>query len=67
LLTIDGHLALYEKADPATDAIGQLEMAEFHESVSGLAGDEREVFESVLYQGMTQAEVAKLLEVSKGR
>ena len=56
---------LFEKADPATDAIGQLEMAEFHESVGGLADEEREVFELIFYQGMTQAEVANLLEVSE--
>ena len=56
---------LYEKADPATDVICQLEMAEFHESVGGLAGEEREVFELIYYQGLTHAEVANLLEVSE--
>jgi RNA polymerase sigma factor (sigma-70 family) len=56
---------LYEMADPATDVIGQVEMAEFHESVGSLANEEREVFELIFYQGMTQSEVAILLDVSE--
>jgi len=56
---------LHENADPATDVVGQLEMAEFHESVDRLADEEREVFELIFYQGMTQAEVAHLVEVSE--
>ena len=56
---------LYEQADPATDVVGQMEMTEFHEGVGGLSGEEREVFELIFYQGLTQAEAAKLLEVSE--
>ena len=56
---------LYEAADPATDVVCQVEMAEFHEGVGRLAGEEREVFELIFYQGMTQAEVAHLLDVSE--
>lgn len=62
----DGNASpLYEKADPATDVIGQLEMTEVHESVGRLVGEEREVFELIFYQGLTQAEVANLLKVSE--
>ncbi len=56
---------VYERADPATDVFGQLEMAEFHEQVDSLPADEREVFELIFYQDMTQAEVAALLKVSE--
>lgn len=56
---------LHEKADPATDVGGQLEMAEFHESVGSLTDEEREVFELIFYQGMTQVEVAHLLDASE--
>ena len=48
----------YEAADPATDALDQFEMAEFHEAVGKLPDEEREVFELIFYQGMNQAEVA---------
>ena len=56
---------LYDGVDPATDVVGQLEMVEFHERVSRLGDEEREVFELIFYQGMTQAEVANLLDVSE--
>ncbi|WP_417385382.1 RNA polymerase sigma factor [Gimesia sp.] len=56
---------LYDQADPATDVYGQLEMVDFHESVGRLADEEREVFELIFYQGMSQAEVANLLKVSE--
>lgn len=55
----------HEPVDPATDVVGQLEMTAFHESVDKLAEEEREVFELLYYQGMTQAEVAHVLEVSE--
>ena len=55
---------LYEPADSATDAVGQTDMAEFHEHVGRLADAEREVFELIFYEGMTQLEVASLLGVS---
>ena len=56
---------LYEVADPATDVNDQLAMAEFHAKVGGLPDEEREVFELIFYQGMTQTEVASLLDVSE--
>jgi RNA polymerase sigma-70 factor (ECF subfamily) len=38
--------------------------AEFHEQITALPQEEREVFELVWYQGLTQAEIADLLGVS---
>jgi RNA polymerase sigma-70 factor (ECF subfamily) len=55
----------YEAADPATDPQDQFEMAEFHECVGKLLDEEREVFELIFYQGMSQTEVARLKEVSE--
>lgn len=52
----------YEKADPVSDVLSQLE---FHESVDSLEDDDRQVFELIFYQGMTQIEAAKELEVSE--
>lgn len=54
-----------EAVDPATDVVGQLEMVEFHESVNLLGPEHREVFELIFYKGLTQVEVASLLEVSE--
>ena len=55
----------YEGIDQATGAQGQLEMTEFHKSVDKLDQELREVFELTFYQGLTRAEVAKLLNVSE--
>ena len=52
----------YEKADPVSDVLSHLE---FHESVDSLEDDDRQVFELIFYQGMTQIEAAKELEVSE--
>lgn len=56
---------LHENVDAATNIFDQLEMAEFHERVGKLADEEREVFELIFYQGMTQVGVANLLKVSE--
>ena len=62
----DGNAApQYEKVDPATDAMGQLEMTEFHESVGKLTDEELEVFQKIFYLDMSQAEVAIELGVSE--
>ncbi|QDT64772.1 RNA polymerase sigma factor [Calycomorphotria hydatis] len=62
----DGNMPpLHEGMDQATDVADQLEMMEFHESVGKLHHEEKEVFELIFYQGMTQAEVGKLLGVSE--
>jgi RNA polymerase sigma factor (sigma-70 family) len=56
---------LYEKPDPGTDVVGQLEMVEFHETVDQLEPEQREVFELIFYEGLSRAEVASLLAVSE--
>lgn len=53
---------LYDKVDSKADPTMSLEL---HESVDGLADDERYVFERIFYQGMTQGEVAIELDVSE--
>jgi len=55
---------LYEGADRADGPLTQLEWQEFHEEVQKLPKEERSVFELIFYQGMEQAEVAEVLEVS---
>jgi RNA polymerase sigma factor (sigma-70 family) len=47
-----------------TDSIDSFDMVAFHESVDRLDAEEKEVFELIFYQGMTQVEVAHLLDVS---
>ncbi|HBJ38795.1 MAG TPA: hypothetical protein DDZ51_29420 [Planctomycetaceae bacterium] len=54
-----------EAVAPATDSIDSFEMTEFHESVDRLAEEEKEVFELIFYQGMSQVEAAGLLCVSE--
>lgn len=53
---------VYEEVDPRSDVLSQLE---FHESVDSLEDEDRQVFELIFYQGMTQVEAAKELEVSE--
>lgn len=55
----------YDRADSRTGVEGQIEMAELHLAVGKLSAEEREVFDLVFYQGMKQAEVAELLNVSE--
>ena len=55
-------------ADCADDTSGPATLqlwTEFHQHVGELPGDEREVFDLLYYQGMSQADAAILLEVSE--
>lgn len=54
----------YEAVAQKTDSINRYEMAAFHESVEKLDEAQREVFDLIFYQGMTQTEVAALIGVS---
>lgn len=54
----------YEAVAAESDSIDSLQMGAFHEAVSELGAEEKEVFELVFYQGMSQADVAELLGVS---
>jgi RNA polymerase sigma-70 factor (ECF subfamily) len=53
-----------EPADSSHDPSRLMAWSEFHEQAAALPEDEREVFELVWYQGVTQAEAAHLLQVS---
>jgi RNA polymerase sigma-70 factor (ECF subfamily) len=55
----DGALAVKQNAPEAS-----LFWSEFHERVEQMPDDERETFELVWYQGLTQAEAAQALKVS---
>jgi RNA polymerase sigma-70 factor (ECF subfamily) len=51
-------------ADPASGPSTQLQWQEFHEQVQNLPDEEREVFGLIFYEGLSQADVAKLLGVT---
>src|SRR5262249_13050160 len=52
-------------ADPAEDPGRLAAWAEFHEQIAALPDEEREVFDLLWYQGLSQAEAADLLGVSE--
>ena len=54
----------YDPADNSQDPARQAAWTEFHEQIGALPDEEREVFDLIWYQGLTQAEAAKLLQVS---
>ncbi len=60
----EGQRLQYEAVAEETDSIDRFEMAAFHEGVEMLDDEQRQVFDLIFYQGMAQAEVAKLLGVS---
>lgn len=51
--------------DPTEDAPRLAAWSEFHEYVDKLPDDEREVFDLLWYQGLTQAEAAAILKVTE--
>src|SRR5262249_2178327 len=52
-------------ADPAEDPSRLAVWGEFHEQVAALPEEERETFDLLYYQGLTQAEAAELLGVTE--
>src|SRR5262249_8376302 len=54
----------YEKPDPSTQPSLLAAWSEFHQQVSKLPADEREVVDLLFYQELTQAEAAGLLNVT---
>jgi RNA polymerase sigma factor (sigma-70 family) len=64
-VTFPGHLALEDEPhDGAGEPTDLLEWADFHDKIDALPDEEREVFDLLLYQGMTQADAAALLGIS---
>jgi RNA polymerase sigma-70 factor (ECF subfamily) len=64
--TRDGSRPGYEGQTPETDDPGRLiDWAEFHGQVEALPDEQREVFNLVWYQGLTQADAAALLGVTE--
>ena len=52
------------KADPGGEPSTLAEWTDFHEKVQRLPQTEREVFDLLWYEGLTQAETAQLLGVT---
>jgi RNA polymerase sigma-70 factor (ECF subfamily) len=55
----------YEQAAPTDDPSALEPWAAFHEQVERLPAEEKEVFDLIWYQELSQAEVARLLNVSE--
>jgi RNA polymerase sigma-70 factor (ECF subfamily) len=56
--------AAYDPADSSQDPTRLAAWSEFHEQIGALPDEEREIFDLIWYQGLTQAEAARLLQVS---
>jgi RNA polymerase sigma-70 factor (ECF subfamily) len=59
-----GEGPVVRKEDPGGEPATLAEWTDFHESVQRLPRAEREVFDLLWYEGLTQAEAAKVLGVS---
>src|SRR5262249_8460459 len=57
--------AAWEPADESGDPTRLARWSEFHRKIETLPEEEREVFDLVWYQGLSQAEAADLLQVSE--
>ena len=55
--------AFPEPADQPADPYQLARWSELHESIANLAEDDRELFELLYYQGLTQTEAAAFLEI----
>jgi RNA polymerase sigma-70 factor (ECF subfamily) len=51
--------------DPSDDPARLAAWSEFHEQIGALPDEEREVFDLIWYEGLSQAEAAELLNVSE--
>jgi RNA polymerase sigma-70 factor (ECF subfamily) len=58
------HPALARQEDPEGEPSTLEEWSDFHRAVEGLPDEEREAFDLLWYQGLTQPEAAALLDVS---
>jgi len=55
---------LHDAAEARSGPLTQLQQREFHEHVQSLPDEEREVFDLIFYQGLSQDEVAGMLGVA---
>jgi RNA polymerase sigma factor (sigma-70 family) len=55
---------LPEAADPFSGPADLAEWSEFHEKIDGLPVEEREIFDLLFYEGLTQEEASAVLEMS---
>jgi RNA polymerase sigma factor (sigma-70 family) len=55
----------YEQADTADEPSGLATWCEFHEHVASLPEEERELFDLLWYQGLSQSEAAALVGISE--
>jgi RNA polymerase sigma-70 factor (ECF subfamily) len=55
----------YEPSDATHDPARLVAWTEFHRKVEGLADEDRELFDLLWYQGLTQAEAAHILDVAE--
>ena len=53
-----------EPANTAAEATGMTDWCEFHEQIANLSADDREMFDLLYYQGLSQEDAARLLEVN---
>jgi len=53
------------QADPRSGPATQAQWREFHEQVARLPDEERQVFDLIFYQGLSQEETARLLNTSE--
>jgi RNA polymerase sigma factor (sigma-70 family) len=53
-----------DPADSSNDPSRLAAWSEFHEQIAALPDEDREVFDLIWYQGLSQAEAAKILQVS---
>ncbi|MCE9560820.1 MAG: sigma-70 family RNA polymerase sigma factor [Planctomycetes bacterium] len=53
------------EADPATGPATQAQWQEFHELVAKLPDEERQVFDLIFYQGLSQEDAGKVLGISE--
>ena len=60
---VDGRSPQADAPDSAADPLGLALWSEFHAQVGTLPDAEREVFDLLWYQGLRQAEVARILDV----
>jgi RNA polymerase sigma-70 factor (ECF subfamily) len=63
--TTAGDLGPADPADLSREPARLAAWTEFHEQIEALPGEEREVFDLLWYQGLSQAEAAELLGVSE--